>query len=904
MLKPVPPGLVALLCLFAAAATAQQSRVRGGINDQERVRLSGHVHPRAIAANDQGRAAPSLKLSYVTLEFNQSASQKAELAQLLADQQNSNSPNYHHWLTPEQYADRFGVSPSDLNAITAWLQAQGLTVVNTARGRDWIAVSGSAAQIENAFQTEIHQYVVNGESHFANATEPSVPAAIAPMVMSIGGLHNFRMKPLKAKPRYNSSSLCGGNCLAPDDLATIYDIKSLYGKGIDGTGQTIVVAGQTGIVLSDITQFRSNYGLPPINLTTTLVPGSPDPGILNSSSDDELAEADLDLEWSGAVARNAAIHYVYADPNRANGVMQAVQYAIDNDLAPVVSTSYGNCEQETARSDLASFQSWAQKGNSFGITWFNASGDSGAADCDDKLNHGLAVDAPASVPEVVGVGGTAFNEQAGAGPFWSSTNNPVTGASALSWIPETSWNDSVIDGSPSASGGGVSTYFAKPTWQSGPGVPADNMRDVPDVSLAASADHDGYLVYTEGSTQVYGGTSVSAQVFAGIGALMNQYQVMSGKPAGMGNLNKALYPLAVSTPGIFHDITTGNNIVTVPGCSGGRVQPCGAVGYNAGPGYDQVVGLGSVDVCYLTTGSTASSVGLTLLSNLTSMSSADTTYLIAIANTCNGVTPTGAVEFMVGGTNLGQANLVGSNGSATAILAVTGAKIGLTSSGSQTVTAQYLGSSSTVTASVTVSGRATRASTGTPAITGITNAGSYKQVYAPGEIVAVFGSNLALATASSSGQPFPPSMAGVSAMINGEAVPLWYISPVQFNIQIPYEVPVGGQVTLEINNNGALVTSQVLTIAAAAPGIFTDQNGNIANGLPTATPGSVTTLYITGIGAVTPSVPTGAAPAAGTPVSALPAPTQTVTVTVNGLPTPTTIQFDGITPDLVGVAQI
>lgn len=302
------------LCALAGFANAQQSRITGAVVNQgdntQRTTLTGHIHPKATPANDRGRVSPALKL-YVTLQFSQSATQRADLTQLLADQQNPNSPNYHRWLAPEQYADRFGVSPADITKITSWLQNQGLTVASVARGRNSLAVNGTAAQIEAAFQTEIHQYQVNGEQHFANATEPSVPTALGAIVLSISGLNNFRLKPLLTKPRYDSGALCGGNCLAPGDLATIYNINPLYSKAtpIDGTGQTIAVAGQTDIIVSDITTFRSNYGLPPINLQQKLVPGSPDPGVSNSG---DLPEADLDLEWSGAVARNATILYVYA----------------------------------------------------------------------------------------------------------------------------------------------------------------------------------------------------------------------------------------------------------------------------------------------------------------------------------------------------------------------------------------------------------------------------------------------------------------------------------------------------------------------------------------------------------------------------------------------------------------
>ena len=238
-----------------------------------------------------------------------SPSQNADLQKLLADQQNPQSPSYHRWLTPEEYADRFGVSPSDMDKITSWLRSEGLTIANVARGRSWVAVNGSAAQMEAAFQTEIHQYLVNGQIHFANATEPSVPAAIGSLVLGIRGLHDFRMRPLNAKPRYNSFFLCGGNCLAPTDFATIYSINPLYAKGIDGTGQKIAVVGQTQIDPSDIATFRSNYGLPANPPQITLIPNSINPGV----REDELPEADLDLEWSGAVAKNATILYVYAN---------------------------------------------------------------------------------------------------------------------------------------------------------------------------------------------------------------------------------------------------------------------------------------------------------------------------------------------------------------------------------------------------------------------------------------------------------------------------------------------------------------------------------------------------------------------------------------------------------------
>ena len=900
-----PTILVALLCTLTGFANAQQNRINRPVNVGERFTLTGHLHPQATAANDRGRVDASLQLNFVTLTFTRSPSQDADLQKLLADQQNPRSASFHRWLTPEEYADRFGVSPSDLDKITSWLRSEGLTVTSVARGRSWVAVNGSAAQVEAAFQTELHQYLINGETHFANATEPSVPAAIGPMVLGIRGLHSFRMRPLLAKPRYNSFALCGGNCLAPADFATIYSVNALYLKGIDGTGQKIAVAGQTDVDPSDITTFRRNYGLSANPPQMMLIPGSEDPGV----SQDDLPEADLDIEWSGAVAKNATIIYVYA-----SDVMSAIQYAIDANLAPVVSSSYGLCEVENGRADALAFQRWAQQGNAEGITWVNASGDDGAADCGDRRNPGLAVDSPADVPEVTGVGGTEFAEGAGV-VYWNTTNDPVTGGTARSYIPETSWNDTLEDGTPSASGGGVSIFFPKPSWQTGPGVPSDGARDVPDVSLSASADHDGYLVQTGGSTQVYGGTSVSAQAFAGIVALVNHYLVSSGQQPGLGNANTNLYSLAQTAAGIFNDITTGNNTVSVSQCSG-RIGGCTAVGYQAGPGYDLVTGLGSVNVANLATGwSGAPAVLLQLTSNLTSLAAKDTVFLIATATDSTTAPPTGPVTFTTGaGATLGTAQLVGSSGIATATLAVTGSDIGLNpvSQATQTITATYNGSSSaTVTAHVTLNALATSVGTA-PLITGSTNAGSFKQVYAPGMILAVFGSQLAPAAngpsnpAVTNSVPFPYTMAGVAATIDGEAAPLWYVSTTQWNIQIPYETAPGTG-NLEINNNGQ-VTNESITVAAAAPGVFTftDANNkpNIANGLPPVAAGGETVLYLTGAGAVSPSIATGAAPAAGTALNALPSPTQTTTITVAGLPVPTPLQFNAIIPGLDGVVQV
>lgn len=897
-----------LLALFAfvVASNAQQPRITKPIDISARTTLANHVHPKAVPENDRGRVAPTLKLSYVTLTLTQSDAQKADLQQFLAAQQNPSSPDYHHWLTPAQYADRFGVAAQDIAQIEQWLRGQGLTIAAVAQGRNWIAVDGTAAQIESAFATEIHQYLVGGETHFANATNPSVPAAIGGLVLTIRGLDDFRMKPHALKPRYTSGT--GNHYLAPNDIAAIYDITPAWKAGINGSGQKIVVAGQSDVPTDDLTNYTNYFNLPARLPQMILVPGSQDPGI--SSGDRE--ESDLDLELSSSVAPGASVTLVYA-----YDVMTAVQYAIDQNLAPVISVSYGSCEPETPLSQVQAFQSWAQQGNAQGITWFDASGDNGAADCDDNQNPGLAVDTPASIPEVTGVGGTGFVDTSGT--YWNAIND-ANGGSALGYIPETAWNTSAEDGVPSAGGGGVSIYFPKPSWQTGPGVPGNNNRNVPDIALNASPDHDGYIVFSDDSNspQVYGGTSCPTPVMAAIGAMLNQYQ----KSNGQGNINPQLYSLAQSHPAVFHDITTGNNIVTAQvGCGHrGICSTAQPVGYSAGPGYDNATGLGSIDAwqlmqCWTGTCSAtptqpttpaAPTPALTLLSNLTSVGQRDTAFLTATATATDGVTtPEGVVVFSAGTTSLGAITLVGAAGVSTATLSLQGDQL---PSGANTVTATYGGSSTTspLTATYTLNVRAVSTTgDGTPSISsnGLADGASFRHIYSPGMILSVFGATLAPSDTaeSASSLPLPITMAGVSATVNGVDAPLFYVSPTQINLQVPWQTTVGSSATLVINNNGQ-IASQTFTVAAASPGIFTNQNGIIVpNG--TAARGQTTTLYMAGTGAVTPPIATGYAPSTSTPLGDLPAPANT-TVTVGQPPVQASTTFIGIPYSLVGVTQI
>ena len=351
-----------------------------------------------------------------------------------------------------------------------------------------------------------------------------------------------------------------------------------------------------------------------------LVPGVSDPGVTSG----DVHEASLDVEWSGAVAPNATIIFVNGG---ASGVFsQALPYAIDNNLAPVISISYGNCEANWSASGRQAVATLGAQANSQGQTIVAAAGDSGAADCDYSTStttvittatHGLAVDLPAAFPFVTGMGGTEFNE--GAGNYWLPAPNGVdVSPSAVSYIPEMVWNDTSTTNGLLAGGGGASIYYSKPSWQVGV-TPNDNARDVPDVSLNASSLHDGYLVCVQGSCvsgyrnpnntsvpnalTVAGGTSAATPTFGGFVALINQYT-----NTRQGNINPTLYSTAATSPTAFHDITTGNNIV--PCTSGSTGCPAsGQIGYAAGSGYDQASGLGSVDAYNLVTAWGSSGTG-------------------------------------------------------------------------------------------------------------------------------------------------------------------------------------------------------------------------------------------------------------------------------------------------------
>jgi uncharacterized protein (TIGR03437 family) len=666
-------SLLAAVLAATASFAASPNRIVGHIDSSRVKAVTGNLHRLAQAQYDQGPVDPTMRMEYMQMIFQPSAAQQADLDQLLIDQQNPSSAFYRKWLTPEQFGDRFGLSVSDQSKVVAWLASEGFTIDETARGRNWVAFSGTAAQVSKSLHTEIHKLNVIGEPHFANMSAPSVPEAMAGVVGGIVGLHDFHPKSgAKLNPRYNSAA--GSHALAPEDFATIYDLGPLYDGGIDGTGVNIAVVGQSDIALSDMRAFRTRYGLPAKDPMQVLYGGA-DPGFNGAQ-----VEANLDLQWSGAVARNATIYYVYGAD-----AFGAANAAVNLNLASIISISYSGCEVDASPTFYRAF---AQQGNAQGITLVAASGDAGAAACDfqgdeAQATRGKSVNFPVVMPEVTGVGGTQFVE--GTGTYWAPTNDAVFG-SALSYIPEQAWNETSVANGIGSSGGGASRIYSKPAWQNGPGVPSDNARDVPDIALSA-AIHDGYLINYLGSNGAIGGTSASAPSMAGILALINHYLVKQGNLAhpGLGNINPQLYRMAQSVPAAFHDITTGDNIV--PCAQGSPDCLAGSFGYAAGAGYDQATGLGSIDANVLATSWNAqvNGVAVTLTASSTNATLNDSVTLTATVTTSGAGTPTGSVTFGSSGKPLGSATLTAGSASISSV------PLYLLGSGKRTVTAYYSG---------------------------------------------------------------------------------------------------------------------------------------------------------------------------------------------------------------------
>lgn len=658
--------------LFPVLAFAQvgyvPSRITRAVDENKLTALPGNVHPLARPQYDRGPAPPGLPLDHMMLVLKKSPAQEAALERLLAAQQDRNSPNYHKWLTPAQFGKMFGPSDDDIQTISSWLESHGFRIDEVSKGRTLIEFSGNAGNVREAFHTAIHKYVVNGQEHWANSSNPSVPAALTPVVAGVNTLHNFRPRPAshsfgtfqrdkktgevkRIRPQFTfpASGGCGelnsSSCFAlgPSDFAAIYGVQSLWSSGIDGAGVTIAVVGQSDINPADISDFRSLFGLP-VNDPTVIHPGTP-PGIQQLSGDE--GESDLDLEWSGAIAKGATIDFVTsAQTQTTSGVDISAAYVINTlgNSVQIMSESYDLCEADLGNTENQFLNGLWQQGQSEGITILIAAGDSGSAGCDfqDQTNPnaqpasgGLAVNGLASTPYDTAVGGTDFDQLSNFSSYWNTTNSTSgTGGTQLSakgYIPETTWDDSCTNTlygtvgfnaspltncnntstaqgglaaviAPIGGGGGLSNCavqnaqgactqgYAQPAWQTGSGIVAGGARAVPDLSLfagdgllgsfyvvcqqdadsdnsGAACDLNSPFAHFEG----VGGTSASAQAFAGIMALVVQH----AGGGGQGLINHNLYTLAANQTGNCNSSNTPTSTCTFYDVTKGTIaQPC------------------------------------------------------------------------------------------------------------------------------------------------------------------------------------------------------------------------------------------------------------------------------------------------------------------------------------------
>lgn len=752
-------GWIAAFALATTALAAQTPapRIRAEVNSQMSL-LKGTLHPLAQSQYDAGRMSSDTKLNSMSIVFNRSAAQQADLEALIAAQQNPASPQYHQWLTPDQFAARFGMAQSDIDKVQTWLQQQGFAIDSVARSKNLIRFSGTVGQVELAFQTEMHYYNVGGEKHFAPSKALSLPTAIAPAVTTVMNLNDFRPHPMhirsnqvQSRPGFTSGQ-SGNVFFAPGDIKLIYDLNPLLSSSVNGTGQSIAIMGQSSVATSDIENFQNADQLTVKDPTMVLVPST---GTPQTFQGDE-SESDLDLEWSGAIAPGADIFFVYTGSDSNTGVFDSLQYAVDEKIGNIISISYGACEPTISTSNADALEAFMMQGATQGQTIVAAAGDSGSTSCyisptttspPLSTQEELAVNYPASSQYVTGIGGSEVSQTNSAyyssgSAYWAAeTSGTDILTSALQYIPEVVWNDDVSSVQAglglSAGGGGASTlYTSKPSWQSGvPGIPSDNARDVPDVSLYSSPNFVPYVYcssdqsawqsgqqascnsgFHDGATEdltAAGGTSFATPIFAGMVAILNQEK---GYVSGQGLLNPMLYTIASNSAtyaAAFHDITSGNNecpsSLGSSYCSGSAESH-----YSAGTGYDQVTGLGSVDLDKLATAWPASTSTLTGTTTTLSAASAapnvntNDIITITVAPTVGTSAPTGTVNLSIdgGGTaysNSGSTTSVTLSGDGTATYTANFATAGVHS-----IIAQYAGDTthapSTGSVSVTIAG--------------------------------------------------------------------------------------------------------------------------------------------------------------------------------------------------------
>jgi Predicted protease len=687
--------------LLPAQLEAQiASRILQSTDGMQAVTLRNH-HPQwANAVNSLGAVPAGTTLNELTLVLSRSPEQDAAFKQLLADQQNPQSPEYHHWLTPEEAGARFGASEADVAAVESWLQGQGLHVNWVSPSRIFVGFGGTAADVGRAFGAELRYYSVNGAQRMSIASEPSIPQALAPVIKSVRGLYSVDERPMLHSATVQSTgpeltSTAGNHYVTPADFAKIYDVPS----GVNGAGVTIGIVSWAHTNFADFDNFRTKTGVSFPN-PTEVVPtafGGIDPGpayttvqTCTSCLDGQM-EATLDVQRAGSTAPAASILLVVSSRSGSGGGIGAdAQYLVNTSPVPaqVMSISFGGCEVSAGAPGVAYWDTLFQQAAAEGISVFVSSGDSGASGCDTAFSAPPALPAANSPNYICSssyatcVGGTQFNDTSSPSTYWSSTNS--TGyLSAYGYIPEGGWNESTMT-SVAGSGGGVSTVIATPSWQTGTGVPAARTgRYTPDVSFA-SAGHDGYFgcmaaanggcVGSPFGFLDFAGTSAAAPSMAGVAAMVAQ-----SLGSAQGNMNPRIYAIAAGIPAAFHDATVASSGVS--SCSVNTVSLCnnsapstsslsgGQAGYLLTDGFDLVTGWGSLDVATFISNYSATSKSTPTVTVTASATSITTAQTLNVTVTVGGnPTPTGTIT-LTSGTYSSGAVLLSSGGATISIAA-------------------------------------------------------------------------------------------------------------------------------------------------------------------------------------------------------------------------------------------
>ena len=963
-----------LLPLVQAQTSSVVPRVVAPVDESSLATLAGNVSPLARAEFDHGEALPETELRSVRLVLSRSSAQEAELDKLMMEQLDKSSPNYHKWLTPEQFGQIYGPADSDIAAIEAWLQSHGLTVESVSTGRTNIAFSGTVSQMEEAFHTSIHSYEVAGRQFYANISNPRIPNALASVVTGIAHLNTLEPRPHStvarpgvydperqqfaptsaynrlARPEFTNPS--GFFWVTPADAATIYDTPNKYNAlfssatGHTGAGVTIGIGGESAIKASTVVNYRSRF----LNGDTTAP-------IITNVNNSAVAggatnEAYIDTELAGGLAPGATIHFYTAD-NNAGGLFKAIDTAVTDNKVDIFSLSFGLCEYYLTTSDNAMIAKMWQQAASQGIAVTVSTGDNGSGGCDDpnsasSASTGLQVSGWASTPYNIAVGGTDFYGLLS--NFSAYVNNNKTSSdfyrSANSYIPESTWNDSVNDdgllanntpyglGSNQtniiAGSGGVSACssntdrtgggkfilgtctsgYAKPVWQRGPGVPDDKARDLPDISLMAGngLDDATWLICTDDkengtgypencATQPnknfyyagYGGTSTSAPAFAGILALLQDAQ--GGHRLGLDAV-KLLYDL-YNTPhaaSVFHDTTQGNISVYCsagsPDCKKDAAGYNFLSGYNTTTGYDLATGLGSVDATQLINLWGAGSGALKAIVSVTPSSDQITTAeALQVA-----VTVTGSSSI---GTPTGTVTLSGGGYTSTAeSLDSTGAytfnvPAGALAPGNDTLTVSYSGDSNYASTSGSANVTVT-AITVTPTVAVTPASASIDTSQSLDVAVAVTGTGgVPIGTVTLTGGGYTSSAVTLS---NGAATITIPANSLSAASSVTLTVTYSGDATYTSATGTATiaVTQSVFALAASAPAAIaagTSATSTITVSSTSGYSGTVTlACALTSSPAGATNLP-GCAITSGSPVtlsSSTTSATATVTVTTTG----------------------